>query len=630
MPGPRGPRGPKPKIKNPGKLFARLMGFIFKKYLPACIIVVICIFVSVLANVQGTMFTKNLIDDYIVPLLKTGNPDYGPLLAAMGRVAVFYGIGVISTFAYSKIMIYVSQGTIKNLRVELFSHMQDLPIRYFDSHAHGDIMSIYTNDIDTLRQLISQSLPQILNSVITVVSVFVSMVILNIPLTVLTIVMVIVTTVVTKKFAGFSSRYFLSQQRDLGKVNGFIEEMLNGQKVVKVFTHEQENIEAFDKINDELFESAYNANMYSNMLGPVNAQIGNLSYVLCALAGGVMALSGFGGLTLGKLASFLTFNKSFNMPISRVSQQFNSIIMALAGCDRIFSLLDEAPETDEGYVTLVNAKEENGKLTETPEHTGLWAWKHTHQADGSVDYKKLEGDVVFDDVDFGYVPEKIVLHDVDLFATPGQKIAFVGTTGAGKTTITNLINRFYDIADGKIRYDGININKIKKADLRHSLGIVLQDTHLFTATVMENIRYGKLDATDDEVYAAARLANADTFIRQLPDGYNTVLTGDGANLSQGQRQLLAIARAAIADPPVLILDEATSSIDTRTERIVQDGMDKLMHGRTTFVIAHRLSTVRNSDCIMVLEQGRIIERGSHDELISKKGKYYQLYTGKTA
>jgi ATP-binding cassette subfamily B protein len=630
MPGPRGPRGPKPKIKNPGKLFARLMGFIFKKYLPACIIVVICIFVSVLANVQGTMFTKNLIDDYIVPLLKTGNPDYGPLLAAMGRVAVFYGIGVISTFAYSKIMIYVSQGTIKNLRVELFSHMQDLPIRYFDSHAHGDIMSIYTNDIDTLRQLISQSLPQILNSAITVVSVFVSMVILNIPLTVLTIVMVIVTTVVTKKFAGFSSRYFLAQQRDLGKVNGFIEEMLNGQKVVKVFTHEQENIEAFDKINDELFESAYNANMYSNMLGPVNAQIGNLSYVLCALAGGVMALSGFGGLTLGKLASFLTFNKSFNMPISQVSQQFNSIIMALAGCDRIFSLLDEAPETDEGYVTLVNAKEENGKLTETPERTGLWAWKHTHQADGSVDYKKLEGDVVFDDVDFGYVPEKIVLHDVDLFATPGQKIAFVGTTGAGKTTITNLINRFYDIADGKIRYDGININKIKKADLRHSLGIVLQDTHLFTATVMENIRYGKLDATDDEVYAAARLANADTFIRQLPDGYNTVLTGDGANLSQGQRQLLAIARAAIADPPVLILDEATSSIDTRTERIVQDGMDKLMHGRTTFVIAHRLSTVRNSDCIMVLEQGRIIERGSHDELISKKGKYYQLYTGKTA
>lgn len=630
MPGPRGPHGPKPKLKNPGKLFARLMGFIFKNYLAACIFVVICIFISVLANVQGTMFTKNLIDDYIVPLLKTKTPDYDPLLSAIGKVAVFYGIGVISTYVYSKIMIYVSQGTIRNLRIELFSHMQDLPIRYFDSHPHGDIMSIYTNDIDTLRQLISQSLPQILNSAITVVSVFISMLILNIPLTILTIIMVLITTYVTKKFAGFSSRYFLAQQKDLGRVNGFIEEMLNGQKVVKVFTHEQENIEAFDEINEQLFDSAFNANWYSSMLGPVNAQIGNLSYVFCALAGGVMALSGFGGLTLGKLASFLTFNKSFNMPISQVSQQFNSIVMALAGCDRIFALLDETPETDDGYVTLVNAKDENGILTETSEHTGVWAWKHIHQADGSVDYKKLTGDVVFDDVDFGYVPEKIVLHGVNLFATPGQKIAFVGTTGAGKTTITNLINRFYDIADGKIRYDGININKIKKADLRHSLGIVLQDTHLFTATVMENIRYGKLDATDDEVYAAARLANADTFIRQLPDGYNTVLTGDGSNLSQGQRQLLAIARAAIADPPVLILDEATSSIDTRTEKIVQDGMDKLMSGRTTFVIAHRLSTVRNSDCIMVLEQGRIIERGSHDELIEKHGKYYQLYTGKTA
>lgn len=630
MPGPRGPHGPKPKLKNPGKLFARLMGFIFKNYLAACIFVVICIFISVLANVQGTLFTKNLIDDYIVPLLKTKTPDYGPLLSAIGKVAVFYGIGVISTYVYSKIMIYVSQGTIRNLRIELFSHMQDLPIRYFDSHPHGDIMSIYTNDIDTLRQLISQSLPQILNSAITVVSVFISMLILNIPLTILTIIMVLITTYVTKKFAGFSSRYFLAQQKDLGRVNGFIEEMLNGQKVVKVFTHEQENIEAFDEINEQLFDSAFNANWYSSMLGPVNAQIGNLSYVFCALAGGVMALSGFGGLTLGKLASFLTFNKSFNMPISQVSQQFNSIVMALAGCDRIFALLDETPETDDGYVTLVNAKDENGILTETSEHTGVWAWKHIHQADGSVDYKKLTGDVVFDDVDFGYVPEKIVLHDVNLFATPGQKIAFVGTTGAGKTTITNLINRFYDIADGKIRYDGININKIKKADLRHSLGIVLQDTHLFTATVMENIRYGKLDATDEEVYAAARLANADTFIRQLPDGYNTVLTGDGSNLSQGQRQLLAIARAAIADPPVLILDEATSSIDTRTEKIVQDGMDKLMSGRTTFVIAHRLSTVRNSDCIMVLEQGRIIERGSHDELIEKHGKYYQLYTGKTA
>jgi ATP-binding cassette subfamily B protein len=527
-------------------------------------------------------------------------------------------------------MIYVSQGTIKQMRDQLFTHMQDLPIRYFDTHSHGDIMSVYTNDIDTLRQLISQSIPQIINSAITVVSVFVSMVILNVPLTILTLFMVCVTVYVTKKYAGFSSRYFLAQQKDLGKVNGFIEEMLNGQKVVKVFTHEEENIEAFNELNDQLFNSAYNANFYSSIVGPINAQIGNLSYVFCAIVGGVLALSGATGLTLGGLASFLTFNKSFNMPISQVSQQFNSIIMALAGCQRIFALLDETVEADDGYVNLVNAKEENGVLTETSERTGLWAWKHTHQADGSVDYVRLTGDVVFDDVDFGYVPEKIVLHNVDLYATPGQKIAFVGSTGAGKTTITNLINRFYDIQDGKIRYDGININKIKKADLRHSLGIVLQDTHLFTATVMENIRYGKLDASDEEVYAAARLANADTFIRQLPDGYQTVLSGDGANLSQGQRQLLAIARAAIADPPVLILDEATSSIDTRTERIVQDGMDKLMQGRTTFVIAHRLSTVRNSDCIIVLEQGRVIERGSHDELIAQKGKYYQLYTGKTA
>ncbi|MCM1106717.1 MAG: ABC transporter ATP-binding protein/permease [Blautia sp.] len=630
MPGPRGPQGPRPKIKNPGRLFARLMKFILQHYLPHCIAVVVFIVVSVLANIQGTMFTQTLIDDYILPMMKQQSADYGPLLSAISRVACFYGLGIISAFGYQKLMIYVSQGTIKNLRDALFSHMQDLPIRYFDTHSHGDIMSVYTNDIDTLRQLISQSIPQLIQSAITVVSVLACMIVLNIPLTVLTLVMVCITIVVTKRFTGSSGRYFLAQQRDIGKVNGFIEEMLGGQKVVKVFTHEAKNIEDFEKLNDQLFDSAYHANFYSGCLGPVNAQIGNLSYVLCAMVGGIMALGGFAGLTLGKLASFLTFNKSFNMPISQVSQQFNSIVMALAGCERIFKLMDETVETDEGYVNLVNAKEENGVLTESSGRTGMWAWKHTHQADGSVDYVRLTGDVVFDDVDFGYVPEKIVLHNVDLYATPGQKIAFVGSTGAGKTTITNLINRFYDIQDGKIRYDGININKIKKADLRRSLGIVLQDTHLFTATVMENIRYGKLDASDEEVYAAARLANADTFIRQLPDGYQTVLTGDGANLSQGQRQLLAIARAAIADPPVLILDEATSSIDTRTERIVQNGMDKLMAGRTTFVIAHRLSTVKNSDCIIVLEQGRVIERGSHDELIEKRGKYYQLYTGKTA
>ena len=631
MPGPhKGPQGPKPVIKNPGRLFKRLLGIIFEKYALACIVVLICIFVSVLANIQGTLFLKTLIDDYIVPLMKSNHPDYGNLLNAILRVAVFYMIGVICTFVYNKIMIYVSQGTIKAIRDKAFSHMQDLPISYFDTHSHGDIMSVYTNDIDTLRQLISQSLPQIINSAITVVSVFVSMILLSIPLTILTIVMVFVVLFVTKICAAHSSRYFLSQQQSLGKVNGFIEEMLNGQKVVKVFTHEQDNIEVFDQLNEELFVSAYNANYYSSTLGPVNAQLGNLSYVLCAMLGGIMALSGISNLTIGELGSFLNFNKSFNMPISQVSQQFNSIIMAMAGCERIFNLLDEDPEADAGYVTLVNAKYENDTLCETLEHTGLWAWKHTHQADGKVEYKPLTGDVVFDDVDFGYVPEKTVLHNVDLYATPGQKIAFVGSTGAGKTTITNLINRFYDISDGKIRYDGININKIKKADLRHSLGVVLQDTHLFTATVMENIRYGKLDATDEEVYAAAKLANADTFIRQLPDGYNTILTGDGANLSQGQRQLLAIARAAIADPPVLILDEATSSIDTRTEKIVQDGMDKLMAGRTTFVIAHRLSTVRNSDCIIVLEQGRVIERGNHDELIAKHGKYYQLYTGKAA
>jgi ATP-binding cassette subfamily B protein len=605
------------------------MGYVLKKYGVLYVLVLIGIVLSVLCNTQGTMFMKTLIDDYITPMLTTHSTDYGPLLAAIGRVAGFYALGVVATFAYNKLLIYISQGSIKHLRDDLFSHMQDLPIRYFDTHSHGDIMSVYTNDIDTLRQMISQSIPQLINSLITIVNVFIYMVILSIPLTLLTLVMVAITLYTTKRFAGFSSRYFLAQQKDLGRVNGFIEEMLNGQKVVKVFTHEQQNIEDFNELNEQLFDSAYNANRYSNYLGPVNAQIGNLSYVLCAMVGGVLALNGISGLTLGKLASFLTFNKSFSMPIQQVSMQLNSIVMALAGCDRIFALLDEKPETDDGYVTLVNAKEENGTLVETPETTGIWAWKHVHQADGSVDYIRLTGDVVFDDVDFGYVPDKIVLHNVDLYATPGQKIAFVGSTGAGKTTITNLINRFYDIQDGKIRYDGININKIKKADLRHSLGIVLQDTHLFTATVMDNIRYGKLDATDEEVYAAAKLANADTFIRQLPEGYNTVLTGDGANLSQGQRQMIAIARAAIANPPVLILDEATSSIDTRTERIVQDGMDKLMAGRTTFVIAHRLSTVRNSDCIIVLEQGRVIERGNHDQLIAEKGKYYQLYTGKS-
>ena len=616
----------------------RLLKTVISRYAILWVIVLICLLLSVFANTQGTMFIQSLIDDYIAPLLANGGSDYGPLLGAMGRVAGFYVIGIIATLVQQKVLIYISQGSIKYMRDELFSHMQDLPIRYFDTHSHGDIMSIYTNDMDTLRQMISQSIPQMFNSAITVIFVLVCMIRLSVPLTIVTLIMVAVTFYVSKHYAGFSSRYFVAQQQNLGKVNGFIEEMMSGQKVVKVFTHEQQNIEDFDKINDELFDSAMNANYYASLMGPINAQIGNLSYVLCTILGGFLAISlsgttvgpiTFGTFTVGSLAAFLTYNKQFSMPISQVSQQFNSIIMALAGCERIFGLLDEELEADEGYVTLVNAAEENGVLTETDHHTGLWAWKHTHQATGEIEYKRLRGDVVFDDVDFGYVPEKIVLHNVDLYATPGQKIAFVGSTGAGKTTITNLINRFYDIQDGKIRYDGININKIKKADLRHSLGIVLQDTHLFTATVMENIRYGKLDATDDEVYAAARLANADTFIRQLPDGYQTVLTGDGANLSQGQRQLLAIARAAIADPPVLILDEATSSIDTRTERIVQDGMDKLMAGRTTFVIAHRLSTVRNSDCIIVLEQGRVIERGNHDQLIAKKGKYYQLYTGQS-
>lgn len=628
--GPRGARGSRPKVENPGKLLKRLLGYVFKSYTPHCIIVFICILISVLANAQGTMFLQDLIDVYIMPMIGTSDPDFKPLATAILKVASFYLCGAAASYIYGRILVVVSQGTLKSLRNDMFSHMEKLPIKYFDTNSHGDIMSVYTNDIDTLRQMISQSIPQLINSTFTIITVFVCMVKLNIPLTVLTIVMVAVMLGCTKKFAGLSGKYFTAQQRDLGKVNGFIEEMMSGQKVVKVFCHEEKNIDDFNELNDNLFDSAYNANKFANILGPINAQLGNLSYVLCAAVGGMIALSGFGGLSLGALASFLTFNKSFSMPINQVSQQLNSIVMALAGCERVFKLLDEKPETDEGYVTLVRAKEENGVITESKERTGMWAWKHVHQATGETEYTRLEGGVVFDDVDFCYNEDKIVLHNIKMFAQPGQKIAFVGSTGAGKTTITNLINRFYDIQDGKIRYDGININKIKKDDLRHSLGMVLQDTHLFTDTVMENIRYGKLDATDEEVIAAAKLANADGFIRHLPDGYNTMLTGDGSNLSQGQRQLIAIARAAVADPPVLILDEATSSIDTRTEKIVQDGMDNLMRGRTTFVIAHRLSTVRNSDCIMVLEKGRIIERGTHDQLIKEQGRYYQLYTGNAA
>ena len=624
---PRPQRGPRPKLENPVGLFKRLMKFVLKDYWAAGIVVVVCIVVSVLASVQGTMFTRTLIDDYIVPLIGQQEPDFSGLLAAITRVACFYGVGVAASYAQTRIMVVITQGMLRNFRDAMFVHMESLPIRYFDSHPHGDIMSLYTNDTDTLRQMVSQSIPQLINSAITIVSVLAGMVVLSIPLTVVTLVMVAVMMFASGKAAGLSGSNFVGQQRALGNLNGYIEEMMNGQKVVKVFCREEAVLGEFRRRNDELFESANLANRYANVLGPINAQLGNMSYVLCAMVGGVLALNGWTGLTVGKLASFLTFNRSFNMPVNQISTQFNSIVMALAGAERIFRLLDEEPETDEGYVTLVHARKEGGRLAEAGERTGMWAWKHPHQADQTVTYTELKGDVVFDGVDFGYVPEKTVLHDVKLYATPGQKIAFVGSTGAGKTTITNLINRFYDIQDGKIRYDGINVNKIKKADLRRSLGIVLQDTHLFTGTVMENIRYGKLDATDEEVKAAAKLANADSFIRRLPEGYNTVLSGDGANLSQGQRQLLAIARAAVADPPVLILDEATSSIDTRTERIVQDGMDKLMRGRTTFVIAHRLSTVRNSDCIMVLEQGRIIERGTHNQLIDERGKYYILYTG---
>ena len=639
----RGPKSPANKrnaaagvkVQNPMKTLKRLLGIIMKKYKFHMIFVFLFILLSVFANVQGTLFIQTLIDDYINPLIGQPNPDFAPLLMAISKVAVFYLLGAAATYAYSKIMVYVSQGTMRDIRCDIFSHMESLPIKYFDTHKHGDIMSVYTNDVDTLRQMISQSLVQIFSSVITIVSVLASMIALSIPLTLLTLLMVGVILLVVKNLAGKSGKYFLAQQTNLGKTNGYIEEMMKGQKVVKVFNHEDKSIEEFKEINDKLFDSAYNANKFANIIMPINAQISNISYVLCAIVGGMLATllpasTPVLGLTLGKLVSFLKKKKNFSQPINQVSQQFNSIVMALAGAERIFKLLDEKSEEDNGYVMLVNVKKENGKLTETKERTSLWAWKHVHQATGEVEYRELQGALVMDDVDFGYNDEKIVLHNIDLYADPGQKIAFVGSTGAGKTTITNLINRFYDIQDGKIRYDGININKIKKSDLRRSLGIVLQDTHLFTDTVMENIRYGRLDATDEEVIAAAKLANADSFIRKLPDGYNTVLKGDGGNLSQGQRQMLAIARAAVADPPALILDEATSSIDTRTEKMVQDSMDKLMKGRTTFVIAHRLSTVKNSDCIMVLEHGRIIERGTHDQLIEQKGKYYQLYTGKTA
>ncbi len=606
----------------------RVLGYMLRNYKFSFLIVVICILGSVLATLRGTLFMQSLIDDYIVPLTQAQTPDYTALAGALLSVGATYGLGILCAYSYNRIMVNVSQGTMRNLRIELFRHMESLPIRYFDTHAHGDIMSVYTNDVDTLRQLMSQSIPQVINSSVTILTSFVSMLVLDVPLTLITLAAIGVMLFVTSRIAAKSSMYFARQQKDLGIVNGYIEEMMDGQKVVKVFCHEEKSLEQFRILNNQLRESADKANTFSNISMPINANLGNVSYVLCAVTGAIFALNGYLGLTLGTLVSFLTLNKNSTQPVSQISQQLNSIVMAMAGAQRIFDLMDEEPEEDDGYVTLVNVREEpDGTLTETQERTNLWAWKHPHKADGTVTYQKLEGDITFDDVDFGYEEGKIVLHNIKLYATPGQKIAFVGSTGAGKTTITNLINRFYDIADGKIRYDGININKIRKADLRRSLGIVLQDTHLFTGTVMENIRYGRLDATDEECIAAAELANADGFIRRLPDGYQTVLTGDGANLSQGQRQLLAIARAAVADPPVLILDEATSSIDTRTEKLVQEGMDALMNGRTTFVIAHRLSTVRNSDCIMVLEQGRIIERGTHDQLIAEKGRYYQLYTG---
>ena len=624
----RGPMGPKPKVENPFGLLKRVMGYVFKFYGIHMVLVLVCIVISVFANLQGTLFTRTLIDTYITPMIGTPSPDFAPLLSAIRRVALFYAIGVAASFAQQRLMIYVNQGTLKRMRNELFAKMEYLPIRYFDTHAHGDIMSVYTNDIDTLRQMVSQSIPQFFNSAITIVSILVSMLALNVPMTFLSIAMVAVMVFCASQATKISGRNFVEQQRNLGALNGFIEETMTGQKVVKVFNHEDEAIEEFDRLNESLYQSAYKANAYANLMGPIASQLGNTSYVVCAIVGGLFALNGFLGFTVGAMASFLTLNRNFNMPINQVTAQFNSIIMALAGAERIFKLMDEEPEQDEGYVTLVNLKEVDGKLTEASERTGRWAWKHFHKATGVTDFVPLEGDVTFHGVDFGYTDDQMVLHDIVLHALPGQKVALVGSTGAGKTTITNLINRFYTIQDGKIRYDNINVNKIRTQDLRRSLGMVLQDTHLFTGTVRENIRYGNLEATDAEVEAAARLANADKFIRRLPEGYDTMLTGDGANLSQGQRQLLAIARAAIADPPVLILDEATSSIDTRTERLVQEGMDHLMKGRTTFVIAHRLSTVKNADQILVMEQGRIIERGTHDELIALGQKYYQLYTGK--